>query len=228
MHPGADRVEQAHLLGGGDEARRGSTSPRSGSFQRSSASIECRRPLAGSHDRLVVQDQLVLRAIARRSRARQREPLERVVGDAPRRRSRPRARGPCSGTSPRRRAGAARSAPSASSGKSEMPMLASTWNSAPDDRERLGEPRASCVGRRARGRLGRRRAGGRRSRSRNSSPPRRASSARARPRHAAQAPGDPPQQPVAGAVAERVVDELEVVEVDEQQRDRAVRARARA
>ena len=37
---------------------------------------------------------------------------------------------------------------------------------------------------------------------------------------AAQPPGDAAQQPVAGAVAERVVDELEVVEVDEQQRDR--------
>ena len=42
----------------------------------------------------------------------------------------------------------------------------------------------------------------------------------------AQPPGDPPQQPVARAVAEGVVDELEVVEVDEQQRDRAARARA--
>jgi hypothetical protein len=37
--------------------------------------------------------------------------------------------------------------------------------------------------------------------------------------HAREPPGDPPQQPVAGAVAERVVDELEVVEIDEQQRD---------
>ena len=47
-----------------------------------------------------------------------------------------------------------------------------------------------------------------------------------RPRCPRRRPGDPPQQPVAGAVAEGVVDELEVVEVDEQQRDRAARARA--
>ena len=39
---------------------------------------------------------------------------------------------------------------------------------------------------------------------------------------AAQPPGHAAQQPVAGAVAERVVDELEVVEVHEQQRDRAL------
>ena len=45
---------------------------------------------------------------------------------------------------------------------------------------------------------------------------------------AAQAARDAPQQPVAGGVPERVVDELEVVEVDEQQRDRASRAAARA
>ena len=44
---------------------------------------------------------------------------------------------------------------------------------------------------------------------------------------AAQPPRDAPQQPVAGAVAERVVDELEVVEVDQQQRDRPPRAAAR-
>ena len=43
---------------------------------------------------------------------------------------------------------------------------------------------------------------------------------------APQPPGDPPQQPVAGAVAEGVVDELEVVEVDQQQRDRAAGAGA--
>ena len=44
---------------------------------------------------------------------------------------------------------------------------------------------------------------------------------------AAEPRGDPPQQPVARHVAERVVDELEVVEVDEQQRDGAL-ALARA
>jgi len=44
---------------------------------------------------------------------------------------------------------------------------------------------------------------------------------------AAQARRDPAQQPVAGGMPERVVDELEVVEVDEQQRDGAL-ALARA
>ena len=37
--------------------------------------------------------------------------------------------------------------------------------------------------------------------------------------HAAQPLGHGDEQPVAGAVPERVVDELEVVEVDEQHRD---------
>ena len=52
-----------------------------------------------------------------------------------------------------------------------------------------------------------------------------AAAAREQPRlalGAAQAPGHAPQQPVAGRVPERVVDELEVVEVDQDQRHRAV------
>ncbi len=90
------------------------------------------------------------------------------------------------------------------------------------DRERLGRA-AARAGRAASraaasARLARR---GRRSSSRNSSPPWRASRPRSpsAPRSRA---GDAAQQPVAGAVPERVVDELEVVEVDEQQRDRAL------
>ena len=200
----------------------GKTSPRSGSFQRSSASIDGEPPGLELHDRLVVQDELVLGDRAPQPR-RQRQPLERVLGDV--------------GVDGRGRAAAAlalvhrhvgvleqldrrRARPR---GRARCRCSAWTWNSAPEtlngSASRAATSSAACARRRLAVV-----ASSSGSRIRNSSPPRRASMPVAL--DPAQAPGDPPQQPVAGAVAEGVVDELEVVEVDEQQRDRAAGARA--
>ena len=103
-----------------------------------------------------------------------------------------------------------------------MPMLAWTWNSAPETLNGSASRaatssaawRAAVLG--AVGQLG------------QQDQELVAAEPREHPRalDPAQAAGDPAQQAVAGAVAEGVVDELEVVEVDEQQRDRAARARA--
>ena len=104
-------------------------------------------------------------------------------------------------------------------------MLASTWNSARATVNGLASRTASWSAisratRSARSR-GRSRAAAGTRRRRAGEQPRLALGA-------AQAPGHASQQPVAGPVPERVVDELEVVEVDQQQRHRAVApARAR-
>ena len=99
-----------------------------------------------------------------------------------------------------------------------MPMLASTWNSALDTVNGLPSRSASCAGRLARRPLGllARQVGEQQQELVAAVAGEQSTFALG----AAQTTRDAPQQPVAGAVAERVVDELEVVEVDEQQRDR--------
>ena len=103
-----------------------------------------------------------------------------------------------------------------------MPMLRLTLSSSLAGGDRQGERLPACA-RRARRRRARRRTGGGRGRRTRR---RRGARRRRRVRDAAHEPrGDAAQQLVADGVAERVVDALEVVEVDEQHGDLARRAR---
>ena len=145
-----------------------------------------------------------------------------VPGRRPRR---SRGRGPSPGTSPRRRRAAGRRPTVASAALTEKPMLAVMKNSVPSTStaSRIVARNRSATGRRVERVVAARAC----STTMNSSPPKRASSV--------PSPTAPRirsditvQQPVADAVAEAVVDRLEVVEVDEQQRHRADGLRRRA
>jgi hypothetical protein len=127
--PVADRLEQAHLLGGGDEVV-GEDEPAVGVVP-AQQRLHGGETAAGElHDRLVVEDELGLGDRPPQPR-RQRQALERVVGDLrvdveaarPRRLLWYIAMSACWSSS----AGAL-----ASSGYSEIPTLDCTWNSAPE------------------------------------------------------------------------------------------------
>ena len=166
--------------------------------------------------RLVVQDELAVREPVAQL-AEQLEPAAASGGRA--RAGRPRGRCACAWprTSPRRRAAAARARRRACSGKSAMPMRRVDVHADPADRERALQRRAQPQ------------AGGAdadasspgSSTTANSSPPSRASVS---PGCSASSSRGPiwRQHLVAGVVAERVVELLEAVEVDQQQRDLAV------
>ena len=78
-HPVADRLEQAHLLGGGDEVV-GVDEPAVGVVPAQQRLHRLQPAGLQLDDRLVVQDELVLGDRAPQPR-RQRQPLERVLGD---------------------------------------------------------------------------------------------------------------------------------------------------
>ena len=112
---------------------------------------------------------------------------------------------------------------SPSCGAMAMPMLVDGTNSLPSMRERLGHGRRGCRARGGRSRCGRRR---RVWRTTNSSPPSRATKW---PRAACWTrwPASTSSS-VAGRMAERVVDHLELVEVEAMQREQAAVALGRA
>ena len=161
--------------------------------------------------RLVVQDELA--GLERGAElADQREPLAAVAVAA--RRGRPRGRCACASprTSRRRRAAAGRCASREWSGKSAMPTLASMWTRMPptsNDCSSAARSRRPAV-------LAVASSPGWRTTA-NSSPPRRASVSSSRS-SVLEARADLAQHLVAGVVAERVVELLEAVEVDQQQR----------
>ena len=203
------------LLGQRDELVRAGRSPRSGCCQRTSASTPTTLAAAEAHLRLVVQDQLVRARAPARSSPTSAEPLGgcRCRARARRPRARPRLRlawyiatsARCEQASRRRRRGP---------GSSAMPMLASTC-----ERRRPSSANGSVERRPQRGRPPRRR---RRSSTlgrtiANSSPPRRATVS---PRAARRAAASADLSSGRRRVAERVVDLLEAVEVEQQHRGR--------
>ena len=202
----------------------GRTSPRVGCRQRTSASTPATVPSSDVHLGLVVQLELA----ARRPRGAARRAGRAGRGcccRARRRRPRRRCGRPWRRTSRRRRAAAAARSRCRAPGTSAMPMLASRSIGLSVDEERLRSSAARTRSATSRAAAASRTSG---SSTANSSPPSRAT-ASSGPQRALQPLGDQLQHPVADRVPEGVVDLLEPVEVEQEQRDgRAVLAARRA
>ena len=201
----------------------GASRPRSGCCQRTSASTPTIAAGREVDDRLVVQPQLVVLERAAQLVLGAQPARSRGRASARRRARSGRGRAPWRGTSRRRRRGAGpRRRWLARRRRRAMPIAGGHEVLAPADaRTAAARARSDALG--DRDRLVRRRRA-RRTRITNSSPPKRATVSPVRSA-LVEARGERAEQLVAGVVAERVVDQLEVVEVEEQDADRRARAR---